>query len=607
MLLYTITLIKDNGEGKKKIVEYYDGSIDEPEEPKKTGYKFLGWYEDESTESYIFDRVEARDIELTAIWEKLQYTITLIKDNGEETTDITKYYDSKVSTPKAPEKTGHRFLGWYEYGAINSYIFDRIEARDIELTARWEKKTYNVSYFGPDNVLLFSESIVYGEAVEEKTYVTNSGYLFEGWIYDDNFFDFATIISESIELYVKVHIKNITHLEFGKGTVYEPYLIYNAIQLMYLSNYVRSNKDGNLGYSGVYFALAGDIDCSLFEEFAPIGSESNPFRGYFNGNNFEIRNLIISKSYSRIGLFGCISGSEIVNLRIENAVIDSTVYTVVVGAGILCGEAINSSIENVIVQGKISVDSYSMLSVGGIVGMLMDYSKCYSAKFSGSLVARNFQTQTYSTYAGGIAGYAVNGDVYYSANYGDILGYSEHYFADAGGIIGFSSRGDIFACYNTGSVGAETVYYQAAFVGGICASIGYVNSVQYCYNAGRLYAFADRVMMGDVIGADYESDNIIKNNYYFENINLLNGVQKNTNWCGAIFVGGVYYYEEGAYEGVNYYPNSLILAENIYKRASYAEFGEYSDVYDMKDDINYKNAWVFKDGQMPELFWEAAV
>ncbi len=106
----------------------------------------------------------------------------------------------------------------------------------------------------------------------------------------------------------------------------ESFTIENADQLAYLSYAVNN---GILDTTGVKFTLTSNIDMSN-RFFTPIGSETYPFKGIFNGAGYSINNLTID-SYSALvlistaetvgSLFGVVDGGQIKNVGLVSPII----------------------------------------------------------------------------------------------------------------------------------------------------------------------------------------------------------------------------------------------------------------------------------------------
>ncbi|WP_138756173.1 S-layer homology domain-containing protein [Paenibacillus sinopodophylli] len=167
----------------------------------------------------------------------------------------------------------------------------------------------------------------------------------------------------------------------GTGTSSEPYLIETAAQL----DEVRWHLGNN-----IHFKLTADIDLSGYAEgegWAPIGDNSNQFKGHLNGNGFKILNLTINRpASSYVGLFGANAiGSSITNIGLENINVVGNFYVgglVGVNYGSIIGSFTTGSIRGSIIVGglvgqneALISNSYSNTSVnaqqyaGGLIGM----------------------------------------------------------------------------------------------------------------------------------------------------------------------------------------------------------------------------------------------
>ena len=137
----------------------------------------------------------------------------------------------------------------------------------------------------------------------------------------------------------------------GDGSAENPYKIASADQFAFLAQEINSGKD----YKGKSFSLLCDIDLNNLE-WTPIGCGETPFEGNFNGNNFTISNLKISKAVdftikaggSQInsktaGLFGFCGCTSLYGINISNAVISpndsDNFYKLAVGTLVGCIES----------------------------------------------------------------------------------------------------------------------------------------------------------------------------------------------------------------------------------------------------------------------------
>lgn len=179
----------------------------------------------------------------------------------------------------------------------------------------------------------------------------------------------------------------------GSGTEADPYQIATASQLAKLANEVNSGEGGKT-HSGEYFILTNDIDLSDhiwtplgYETYDNGGGSSQPFTGYFDGNNKKITGLYVderegdsSGKNRSAGLFGCvvaISNEPIIqNLTVENGTVlagDGDIsYSETYGAGLLVGNITvsgGSNVDYAVIQNcTVSGTVESTKRAGGLVG-----------------------------------------------------------------------------------------------------------------------------------------------------------------------------------------------------------------------------------------------
>lgn len=103
-----------------------------PADPTRAGYTFGGWYTEETcTNPYEFTTPVQNALTLYAKWTINQYTITFKPENGDEDTTITQDYDTPVTAPANPTRTGYTFAGW------DREIPAKMPAENMTVTARW--------------------------------------------------------------------------------------------------------------------------------------------------------------------------------------------------------------------------------------------------------------------------------------------------------------------------------------------------------------------------------------------------------------------------------------------------------------------------------------
>ena len=199
----------------------------------------------------------------------------------------------------------------------------------------------------------------------------------------------------------------------GNGTKKSPYILDTSGQLFYLAQAVNSGNS----FENTYFELANDVNlqCSQSSIWIPIGTEANPFKGFFNGTNFTLSGMFVNNSVlDCVGLFGFVYMGKVENVRIVNSSflannhVGSVVGYLMGGevyncyneasvsgrenAGGIVGQAHTAKVHACVNRGNV----IGKLHVGGIVGsgygsvqILNSYNRSYVSGFQ---------------YAGGIAG-----------------------------------------------------------------------------------------------------------------------------------------------------------------------------------------------------------
>ncbi|QVK18233.1 leucine-rich repeat protein [Mycoplasmatota bacterium] len=176
----TITFNSNGGTEVSSITQDYNTKVTKPDDPTKTGYFFDGWYSDSDiTTIYEFTKIPKKDITLYAKWNIKRYTITFNSNGGTEVSSITQDYNTKVTKPNDPTKTGYAFGGWYSDSDITTvYDFTSIPKEDITLYAKWielsteglkytllEDNTYSVEGYSGSYPYLLIPKVYNGRAV----------------------------------------------------------------------------------------------------------------------------------------------------------------------------------------------------------------------------------------------------------------------------------------------------------------------------------------------------------------------------------------------------------------------------------------------------------
>ncbi|MDP4201803.1 MAG: T9SS type A sorting domain-containing protein [Bacteroidota bacterium] len=243
--------------------------------------------------------------------------------------------------------------------------------------------------------------------------------------------------------------------------------------------------NGGNTFSGYTIVLGDDLNLANYS-WTPIGNNTHPFSGTFNGQLRTVYNLNVSNSGSSYaGLFGYIGN----NASISNTYLSGVA---VLGASYV-GSLVGCTGDNISITNCSAVNGSVTANVnyaGGLIGYSQDgvvknsFSSCNVLSPGAASVAGGFVGSIYKTSSSATT--FIN---CYSTGYVTSTGY-------CGGFIGSmdgdspSFTGDIINCYATGPVlfynyNTTTGGYGGAFVGNISNKSNVVN----CFATGSVYGF----------------------------------------------------------------------------------------------------------------------
>lgn len=155
------------------------------ENPTKSGYKFVGWYDNENFTGEAITEISAGtmgDVTLYAKWNALDYRISYELNGGTnaENPDGYDVSDLPVSL-HAPSRTGYIFKGWY-MGENRVLAIPVGTTGNVVVSAKWEPITYTIDFDNNGGLPTLS-SIDY--TIESDSFtlqeITKVGYTFDGW------------------------------------------------------------------------------------------------------------------------------------------------------------------------------------------------------------------------------------------------------------------------------------------------------------------------------------------------------------------------------------------------------------------------------------------
>ena len=327
--------------------------------------------------------------------------------------------------------------------------------------------------------------------------------------------------------------------------------IHTVEELMWINrditNGTRDGKYLQMGDLDLLGNLSSNVGTPKLEKhnWEPLGGRGNlpqpfknAFKGTFDGNGKEIRNMYVNiTDYDNnhwgygAGLFRCVDGGTLRNITIASGSVTASY-----NAGGIVGRAkdvtITGCVNNAgITTTKTDASSTTDAPAGGIAGKIDSGTNTITnCGNTGSITVKNDRGQT-----GGIAGY-LNGTVTISKcfNRGEVDGYTykDGYNGGIAGYISASSTVDISACYNTGMVYAS----QSEDVGGLVGQTQGTVSITASYNASEVVGTGPpKVTSSWFIGRVNGTSAIITNCYYLDlrSYHLLNALKQYTVWNGG--------------------------------------------------------------------------
>ncbi|MBQ5634730.1 MAG: hypothetical protein IIV10_00300, partial [Alistipes sp.] len=255
----------------------------------------------------------------------------------------------------------------------------------------------------------------------------------------------------------------------GDGSAEKPYLIDEASDLATLSSVCATS--GN-AYSNKHYKQIADIDLSN-DSFSPIGTESVPFTGLYDGGNFSVSGIVIpSSNTAPCGMFGCVSGATVKNVVINGIKNNGAGGKV----GGVAGSAVDSTFENCVMNS----DLYASVAVsGGIVGYMS------GGKISGCTTTSTIKSITEEwAQSGGMVGLAENGALIENCT---LSGNMASMDKRVGGMVGELKNSNVKGCRVTSN--AE-VFNNAHSCGGIVGG-HYGGTVSDCVVEGTIGSQGD--------------------------------------------------------------------------------------------------------------------
>ncbi|WP_462342853.1 fimbrillin family protein [Phocaeicola plebeius] len=286
--------------------------------------------------------------------------------------------------------------------------------------------------------------------------------------------------------------ENGTSIDGGEATEAYSYDINTKTITIYSGEGLKVAADvANSGDTDINIILDNDIDLSDID-WTPIGTESRPYTGNFDGGGHTITGLKIDKSGTDyVGLIGCL-GSE---GKVQNVTLTNISVSGANCVGGIAGQNYGT-VENCSVNGTVTGKGFT--DTGGIAGS--NYGTISGCSAEG--------TVTGSVNVGGISGLCVpNYDTGTDSLIGSTIEGCHSTAAvsgisSVGGVVGNLGNGcSLMACYSTGNVTA-TLTDGYANVGGV-VGINSQGTVTGCYHATGEITSLGRGRIGGIVGENH--------------------------------------------------------------------------------------------------------
>lgn len=184
---FTIKFDSDGGTTIPNQVIKKGEVISKPIDPVKEGYLFKGWMINGVV--YDFSKSVESDLELVAIWEKVEHDVTTKKITKTTTTNQDK---KPVETTKPATTT------------------KKVETTKPVQTTTKTKQKYIVTFNSNGGSTVSSQTITEGGKVTKPSNPTRSGYNFIAWTLNGSNYNFDSVLTSNITLVAKWNQKSYT-------------------------------------------------------------------------------------------------------------------------------------------------------------------------------------------------------------------------------------------------------------------------------------------------------------------------------------------------------------------------------------------------------------
>ncbi|NMC57696.1 MAG: hypothetical protein GYA50_10795, partial [Eubacteriaceae bacterium] len=225
-----VTFDTKGGSAVSDVYCAYGLKVTKPADPSKDGCSFAGWYKDTAYNSeWDFDS-DTITVPTTiyAKWTANTYNISYNSKGGSEVAGSSVVFDTLLTMPTVPAKTGYTFVAWYKDEALTqpwNFTSDKMPSYDITLYAKWGAELCTVSFDTNGGSAVNAVNAYFDDIVTQPSDPVKTGYTFIGWYRDESLtapWNFTTdkVYDKSITIYAKYDINKYTvHFMSGGGSL----------------------------------------------------------------------------------------------------------------------------------------------------------------------------------------------------------------------------------------------------------------------------------------------------------------------------------------------------------------------------------------------------
>jgi len=336
-----------------------------------------------------------------------------------------------------------------------------------------------------------------------------------------------------------------------------------------------------------------------------IGINGTAFSAVFDGNNFTIHNIGVTANDFNSGLFGFINNAKIKNLNIASFSTSGSVNYYQVGC--LIGQSKNSIVENCSVSAFISS---SFRITGGIIGKAQN-TMIVNCNFTGEISCYGHPN---NFYCGGIVGYAENTEILKSFVNAQLKATSI-YMAWVGGIVGIGKGVTINQCYTTQKISANI--QDDISIGGIAGQLEESSILINCYSISQVsattkstYSTSGIAYAGGLVGVTYSTE--INNSYYVGTVSAFAKEYAKASYAGGLvgYAGGLDIkncFVAGSVEAVSEHGLSKAIAGRdlgksiLHRENIFIDSNQTISANQHNSSLNYSNNFIGKIADKSEI------